>query len=77
MIVPTKDAPELAYVVESSAKQYVPDVIYKEKDDYGNQVSMLMQVGRGRQVDIDRYAGLGRLEDVGRHRQEGRDLQVG
>lgn len=38
MIVPTKDAPELGYVVESSAKQYVPDVIYKEKDDYGNEV---------------------------------------
>ena len=38
MIVPTKDAPELAYVVESSPKQYVPDVIYKEKDDYGNEV---------------------------------------
>ncbi|KAF2902092.1 hypothetical protein ILUMI_04080 [Ignelater luminosus] len=40
-LVPTKDAPELGYVRESSDKQYVPDVYYKEKDTYGNEVSRL------------------------------------
>ncbi|XP_015125165.1 nuclear protein localization protein 4 homolog isoform X1 [Diachasma alloeum] len=39
--VPTKDAPELGYVIESTDKQYVPDVYYKEKDSYGNEVSRL------------------------------------
>ncbi|KAF4525902.1 hypothetical protein B566_EDAN013152 [Ephemera danica] len=29
-LVPTKDAPELGYIRESSGKQYVPDVFYKE-----------------------------------------------
>jgi nuclear protein localization family protein 4 len=38
-VVPTKDAPELGYVIESSPNLYVPDVIFKEKDDYGNEVS--------------------------------------
>lgn len=28
-LVPTKDAPELGYVRESTDKQYVPDVFYK------------------------------------------------
>lgn len=28
-LVPTKDAPELGYVRESTDKQYVPDVYYK------------------------------------------------
>ena len=27
--VPTKDAPELGYVIESTNEQYVPDVYYK------------------------------------------------
>ncbi len=27
--IPTKDAPELGYVKESSDQQYVPDVFYK------------------------------------------------
>ncbi|XP_033213216.1 nuclear protein localization protein 4 homolog isoform X1 [Belonocnema kinseyi] len=40
-LVPTKDAPELGYVIESTDKQYVPDVYYKEKDSYGNEVSRL------------------------------------
>lgn len=40
-LVPTKDAPELGYVIESTDKQYVPDVFYKEKDSYGNEVSKL------------------------------------
>ncbi|XP_011497718.1 PREDICTED: nuclear protein localization protein 4 homolog isoform X2 [Ceratosolen solmsi marchali] len=40
-LVPTKDAPELGYVIESTDKQFVPDVYYKEKDTYGNEVSRL------------------------------------
>lgn len=28
-LVPTRDAPELGYVRESTDKQYVPDVYYK------------------------------------------------
>ena len=41
ILVPTKDAPELGYVRESSAKKYVPDVFFKEKDKYGNEVTKL------------------------------------
>ena len=41
ILVPTKDAPELGYVRESSSKQYVPDVFYKEKDKYGNEVTKM------------------------------------
>jgi len=40
-LVPTKDAAELGYIRESSDKQYVPDVFYKEKDSYGNEVPRL------------------------------------
>lgn len=28
-LIPTKDAPELGYIRESSSEQYVPDVFYK------------------------------------------------
>lgn len=28
-LIPTRDAPELGYIRESSDKQYVPDVYYK------------------------------------------------
>ncbi|KAG7154439.1 Nuclear protein localization protein 4-like [Homarus americanus] len=40
-LIPTKDAPELAYIRESSAEQYVPDVYFKEKDQYNNDVVRL------------------------------------
>lgn len=40
-LVPTRDAPELGYVKESSNEQYVPDVFFKEKDSYGNEVIQL------------------------------------
>jgi len=40
-LIPTKDAPELAYVRESNKDQYVPDVFYKEKDKYGNDVTQI------------------------------------
>ena len=29
ILIPTRDAPELAYVKESTAEQYVPDVYFK------------------------------------------------
>lgn len=47
-LLPTKDAPELGYVRESSEKLYVPDVYYKENDTYGNEVSRL-----GRPLPVD------------------------
>ncbi|XP_040355758.1 nuclear protein localization protein 4 homolog isoform X1 [Ixodes scapularis] len=40
-LLPTKDAPELGYVRESSSAQYVPDVFYKYTDSYGNEVAQL------------------------------------
>lgn len=40
-LIPTKDIPELAYVRESNRDQYVPDVFYKEKDKYGNEVTQI------------------------------------
>lgn len=30
-LVPTKDAPELGYIAESTDKKFVPDVFYKVK----------------------------------------------
>lgn len=40
-LVPTHDCPELASVKESSAEQYVPDVFYKYKDEFGNERTQL------------------------------------
>ncbi|CAG9803890.1 unnamed protein product [Chironomus riparius] len=40
-LVPTKDAPELGYIRESTDKQYVPDVFFKDKDQYGNEVQKM------------------------------------
>lgn len=40
-LLPTKDAPELGYVKESTNEQYVPDVYYKKKDEYGNEVTKI------------------------------------
>lgn len=34
-LVPTKDAPELGYIRESTDKQYVPDVYYKVSGSKG------------------------------------------
>lgn len=39
-LVPTF-TPELAYVCESNNQRYVPDVFYKEKDKYGNDISKI------------------------------------
>merc|ERR550519_357673 len=43
IIIPTRDAPELGYIRESSDEQYVPDVFFMEKDKYGNEI---IKVGR-------------------------------
>uniref|UniRef100_A0AAX7TW01 NPL4 homolog, ubiquitin recognition factor n=1 Tax=Astatotilapia calliptera TaxID=8154 RepID=A0AAX7TW01_ASTCA len=40
-LLPCKDAPELGYAQESSPEQYVPDVFYKDKDKFGNDVTFL------------------------------------
>uniref|UniRef100_A0A3B4TKD8 NPL4 homolog, ubiquitin recognition factor n=1 Tax=Seriola dumerili TaxID=41447 RepID=A0A3B4TKD8_SERDU len=40
-LLPCKDAPELGYAKESSTEQYVPDVFYKDKDKFGNDVTFL------------------------------------
>ena len=39
--MPTHDCPELAYAVESTTEQYVPDVFYKYKDEFGNERTQL------------------------------------
>lgn len=41
ILLPTKDEPGLGYVRESSSKQYVPDVFYKDKDSYGNEITLM------------------------------------
>lgn len=41
-LVPTKDAPELGYVRESSDKQFVPDVYFK----VSAQFSIFLQFGK-------------------------------
>ncbi|KAJ8729791.1 hypothetical protein PYW07_016829 [Mythimna separata] len=40
ILLPTRDAPELGYIRDSSDRQYVPDVYYKERDAYGNEVGV-------------------------------------
>lgn len=40
-IVPTYDAPELAYIKESSNEQFIPDVYFREKDTYNNEVTKI------------------------------------
>eukprot|EP00092_Neocalanus_flemingeri_P040162 GFUD01043747.1.p1 GENE.GFUD01043747.1~~GFUD01043747.1.p1 ORF type:complete len:562 (+),score=130.40 GFUD01043747.1:53-1738(+) len=43
ILVPTKDAPELGYVIESTDEKYVPDVFFMEMDKYKNEIK---KVGR-------------------------------
>ena len=40
-MIPTKDAPELGYIKESTANHYVPDVYYKLVDEYKNEKTQL------------------------------------
>jgi len=39
ILLPAKEHPGLAYVKVSSAEQYVPDVFFREKDEYKNVVT--------------------------------------
>jgi len=41
ILVPTKDAPELAYVIESTEEKYVPDVFFMEMDKYKNEIKKI------------------------------------
>ena len=47
ILVPTKDAPELAYVIESTDEKYVPDVFFKEMDKYKNEIKKVGQITFG------------------------------
>ncbi|XP_047505181.1 nuclear protein localization protein 4 homolog [Pieris napi] len=40
ILVPTRDAPDLGYIRDCTPQQYVPDVYYKERDEYGNDVGV-------------------------------------
>ena len=40
-MIPTIDAPELAYIRESSNEKYIPDVYFREKDQYNNEVTKI------------------------------------
>ncbi|XP_038211734.1 nuclear protein localization protein 4 homolog [Zerene cesonia] len=40
ILVPTRDAPDLGYIRDCTSTQYVPDVYYKERDAYGNEVGV-------------------------------------
>lgn len=40
VLLPTRDAPDLGYIRDSADAQYVPDVYYKERDPYGNEVGV-------------------------------------
>eukprot|EP00116_Pleurobrachia_bachei_P004896 sb/3465158/ len=39
ILQPAREHPGMAYVKQSSAEQYVPDVFFREKDGYGNVVT--------------------------------------
>lgn len=41
ILVPTKDAPELGYVIESTDEKYVPDVFFMEMDKYKNEIKKI------------------------------------
>jgi nuclear protein localization family protein 4 len=41
-LIPTRDAPELGYVKESSNEQYVPDVFYKVNTCYSTEQFLFM-----------------------------------
>jgi nuclear protein localization family protein 4 len=40
-IVPTIDAPEFGYTIESTDTLYCPDVFFREKDEYGNSITKI------------------------------------
>ena len=43
ILVPTKDAPELGYVIESTDEKYVPDVFFMEMDKYKNEIKKVQK----------------------------------
>lgn len=43
-LIPTRDAPELAYVKETSKEQYVPDVFFTEKDKFNNEIKQVARL---------------------------------
>jgi len=49
-LAPTIDDSALGYIKESSSEQFVPDVFYKEKDEYGNEVTKI-----GRPMPIEYF----------------------
>jgi len=49
-LVPTVDDSALGYIKESSSEQFVPDVFYKVKDEYGNEVTKI-----GRPMPIEYF----------------------
>ena len=48
ILVPTKDAPELGYVIESTDEKYVPDVFFMEMDKYKNEIKKVHKQVRDR-----------------------------
>lgn len=57
-LFPTVDAPELAYVKDSSDEQYVPDVFYRAKDEYGNDVGKVARPLPVEYLIVDVPAGM-------------------
>lgn len=58
-LIPTKDAPELGYIRESTDKQYVPDVYYKVGGDLFTQ-----NVSSNDQLELPQYClPCGRLSE--------------
>lgn len=43
-LLPTKDAPELGYVRESTDKQYVPDVFFKVSGQKKNEIVVRLYI---------------------------------
>lgn len=43
-LIPTKDAPELAFVKETTKEQYVPDVFFTEKDKFNNEIKQIARL---------------------------------
>ena len=77
-LVPTHDCPGLAYAKESSSEQYVPDVFYKYKDEFGNERT---QLGRPLPIEyllIDVPSGLPKDEVLffDKHGKEVGDMSV-
>lgn len=40
-LIPTYDAPELAYIREATDERFIPDAFFREKDQYNNEVTKI------------------------------------